>query len=302
MGLPEAWDVHVDFQNSYEAGWLGCPLRYLDGEVPDTLPLLQQDDRKNLLFDRGIPDPFAGGLMQRNWEYYDYFRRRREEGFTWQGRPLGAVSPTGLGTDGPVTVACNLRGAGEFYLDLARDPDYACRLMRFITEAAILRINAYRERLGLPVPQGLHFADDAIQSISIPTYRELVLPFHRQLVESLSTPGPNGIHLCGDATRFFRLLRDELGVRAFDTGYPIDFGWVRRQVGPEVEIKGGPAVPFLQTSSPAQVREEVRRILSSGITEGGRFVLREANNLPPGVSLENLRAMYAAVEEFGWYA
>ena len=38
LGLPDKWTVGVDFQNYYEAGWLGCGLHYFDGQVPDTLP------------------------------------------------------------------------------------------------------------------------------------------------------------------------------------------------------------------------------------------------------------------------
>jgi uroporphyrinogen-III decarboxylase len=47
------------------------------------------------------------------------------------------------------------------------------------------------------------------------------------------------------------------------------------------------------------VRTEVQRILGSGIRYGGRFILRQANNMPPGVPLANLQAMYDAVKEFG---
>lgn len=303
MGPPEkGWGLHVDFQNTYEAAWFGCEVRYFDGEVPDTVPLLQDDRRKRALFDRGLPDPFSGGRMRRNWEFYDFFRRKQAEGFTWEGRPILNVTPTGLGTDGPLTVACNVRGASEFYADMAGDPAYARELLGFITDGIIARIMAYRELLGLPLrTPGYGFADDAIQCISTGMYRDLVMPFHRRLIETFSEGAPNAIHLCGDATRHFRLLRDELNIRSFDTGFPVDFGWVREQVGPGVEIKGGPSVMFLQTASPEQVREEVRRILASGITEGGRFTLREGNNLPPGVPLENLWAMYETAKEYGKY-
>ena len=303
MGLPEeGWELQVDFQNSYEAGWFDCQICYFDGEAPDTRPLLPDEGRKRMLFDQGIPDPFAGGLMQRNWDFYGFFKRQQEEGFTWQGRPIAAVLPAGLGTDGPLTVACNVRGASQVYTDLAADPEYARELLHFITEATITRIRAYRQHLGMPLQsKGLRFADDAVQSISTATYRDLVMPFHRRLIQALAAEGPYTIHLCGDASRHFCLLRDELGIQSFDTGFPIDFGRVRQQVGPGVEISGGPSVMLLQTSSPAQVRVEVQRILASGIMEGSRFILREGNNLAPGIPLENLWAMYDAVKEFGRY-
>ena len=67
----------------------------------------------------------------------------------------------------------------------------------------------------------------------------------------------------------------------------------------EEEIKGGPSVMFLQQATPDQVRDEVRRILATGVGAGGRLVLREGNNLPPDVSLEALWAFYDTVRESG---
>jgi len=303
MGLPkDGWNVMVDFQNTYEAAWFGCPLRFYSDQVPDTEPILQEEGKKRMLFDRGLPDPFTDGLMRRNWEFYDYFRQKQEEGWTFHGLPIRNVTPCALGTDGPVTVACNLRGASEFMTDLLADTDYALELLDYITAAIIERIRAYRRKLDLPLkPKQWGFADDSIQLLSTATYKELVLPFHRCLVDELTGGGPISIHLCGDSTRHFKLLRDELNIQAFDTGFPVDFAWLRQELGPDVQIQGGPSVPFLQSATPDEVREEVRRILSTGIMEGGRFVLREGNNMAPEVPLENIRALYAAGKEFGRY-
>ena len=67
MGMPDGWDVSVDFQNYYEAAWWGAEVCYRSGQVPDTHPFLNLDNR-NLLFDRGIPEPvsgiFARGLLR----------------------------------------------------------------------------------------------------------------------------------------------------------------------------------------------------------------------------------------------
>jgi hypothetical protein len=302
-GLPaDGWLVYVDLQNYYEAAWLGCNVRYYDGQVPDSEPMLQDENRKWSIFDRGIPDPFTGGVMRRNWEFYDYFKMKQAEGYTHNDLPIAQVSPAGLGTDGPVTIACNLRGATEFMIDLLADTDYALKLLDFITSAIILRICAYRERLDLPMKTTeWGFADDSIQMLSGAMYRDYVFPFHRRLVETFSEGGPNAIHLCGDSTRHFRFLRDRLNIQSFDTGYPVDFARLRLDLGPDVEIKGGPSIVLLQTATPEEVRREVRRILTSGIMEGGRFILREGNNLPPGVPLENLWAMYEAGKEYGRY-
>ena len=88
---------------------------------------------------------------------------------------------------------------------------------------------------------------------------------------------------------------------AFDTGFPVDHGRLRRELGPEVRISGGPHVELLRTGTPKQVRAETKRILQSGIMEGGKFVLREGNNLAPGTPPENVAAMYGACKEYGVY-
>jgi uroporphyrinogen decarboxylase len=107
--------------------------------------------------------------------------------------------------------------------------------------------------------------------------------------------------LCGDAYRHFRILRDELNIMAFDTGFPIDLAKATRELGPEVRLQGGVHVTILRDASPEGVREECRRILLSGVKENKKFIFRDANNLAPHTPLENILAMYDAVKEFGKY-
>ena len=303
MGMPkEAWPgVGVDLQNTYEASWFGCPVRYYEGQVADTAPILT-DDRKHMLFDRGIPDPFKDGSMAENLRFYEHMRERIKD-YTFKGLPVGGVSPSGLGTDGPFTAAASLRGATEICLDIYEDPQYVKDLLDYITEATIVRIKAWREMLGYELkPTCWGIADDSIQLLSCEAYREFVLPCHRRLLTELAGPGPHSIHLCGDATHHFKTIRDELNITTFDTGFPVDFGWLRKELGPDVQINGGPSVQFLLRATPEEVREEVRRILATGVMEGGKFVLREANNLSPGIPEENVAAMYYAARDFGRYA
>lgn len=302
MGTPkDGWTLWVDLQNYYEAAWFGARVRYFPNQVPDSLPLVTDEATKWWLIKAGIPDPFANA-SGRMWDYYDYFVRKKEEGWTYLGLPIANVVWPGGGTDGPLTICCNLRGAAPFIADLIDDPDYAHAMLDYVLEATIQRIRAYRKRVSADMkPERGGIADDSVQLISTAMYREVILPYHRRYFDELYGAGPHSIHLCGDATRHFRLIRDELNVRSFDTGYPVDFGWLRRELGTAVEVYGGPPVPFLRHAMPEGVREEVRRILASGIMEGGKFVLREGNNLAPGVPLENLWAMWNAVHEFGKY-
>ncbi len=89
-------------------------------------------------------------------------------------------------------------------------------------------------------------------------------------------------------------MADRLGISHFDTGFPVDHGALRRALGSEVGISGGPHIGLFTGGTPEQLYNETRRILESGVKEGRKFGLREGNNLPPCVPLENLKAVYQA--------
>lgn len=297
LGLPDAWTVSVDFQNYSEAAWFGCGVHYFQNEVPDTMPDFA--DAPERVMEKGMPDPFSG-ILQKALEYWEHFKQRAgSESFL--GRPIKVLPPgPATWTDGPMTVACNLFGADFVCENMAGEPERLQPLLEFITESLIRRIAAWRKLAGLPVPQdNFGYADDSLAMISTDMYCEHILPLHRRIFDAFASPAPRNIHLCGDSTRHFHTLRDELNIQSFDTGFPVDFGSLRRDLGPKARIQGGPHVQFLMRAKPGEVREEVRRILQTGVLEGGQFVLREGNNLAPGTPLENTEAMYHAGREFG---
>jgi uroporphyrinogen-III decarboxylase len=297
LGLPATWQIAPDFQNFYEAAWFGCPIEYMDGQVPDTHPVFA--DKPERIMENGLTDPF-GGLMAQIRAYYEYFKQRaaNEE---YLGRPIGVSNGwCGPGTDGPLTVACNLFGADFACMAMVDEPDRLRTLLAFVTEATIARIKAWRKYVGMPVTNdAFGFADDSVALISRDQYVEHILPHHQRLCDALGPTGHRGIHLCGDSTRHFTTIRDELRVNSFDTGFPVDFAKLRTDMGPSVQVNGGPHVEFLLNATPARVREESKRILTSGICNGGRFVLREGNNLAPYTPAENTEAMYHTARSLG---
>ena len=310
MGPPvDGWALRVDFQNSYDAGWFGCPLRYDGNAVPDTIEILRED--KNKLCEMECPDPLRGGLMGRAMEFYEYMHERCGN-LEYEGLPVRAPSTLpGEGTDGPLDAAYKLRGAAQVCLDMLTDPDYYHDLMDYITTSLIRRMKATREWLWERHPDspdkgqfrrpGFAFADDAVVLLSLQQYKEFVLPYHQRLVQEFSDGGRISIHLCGDATRFFRFLRDQLNVYSFDTGFPVDHGWLRKELGPEVQISGGPPVMSIKDGPVSAIADKVREICGSGIMEGGRFILIAANNMAPCTPVEHVAALYEAAKQFGRY-
>jgi uroporphyrinogen-III decarboxylase len=301
MGVPEAgWTVNVDFQNYYEAAWYGCQVCYPEGEVPFAVPMLG-DDNKEQLFAQGLPDPF-GGFMSKAKEYYDRFRERMKTR-TILGQRITELGAWFTTTDGPFTVACELRGADKLCVDIYEDPDFYHQLMDYLTESMIQRMKAWRKYMGQPeITKAFGFADDSIMLLSREMYREYVLPYHKRMAQALSTMEERGgVHLCGDATRHFKTLRDELNIYSFDTGFPVDHRALCQELGPEVVIQGGPRAQLIQMGSREEIRAESKRILDEVKPVSRTFIFRDGNDIPPYTPLENIQALYDACLEFGRY-
>lgn len=295
MGLPTFWKVGSNFMNTSEAQWFGASIHATGCDVPDLRPILT-DDNKYALIEKGVPDPFTG-FGAKVLDFYEFYKEMARQGYEYDGIPVTQLYTPMGGTDGPMTIACDLRGATEFCIDFYEDPDYAKTLLNFITDATILRIKAYRKLNGIPeVMQSFFLADDSIALISPEIYREFVLPCHKKLVTALSDgTKPNGIHLCGDASRHFVTLRDELDINSFDTGYPIDHRKIMQALGPDVTLSGGPKAELFRIGNPESIRAETLRIFNDVKDVSRRLILREANNLPPCTPLQNVTAFYDTV-------
>jgi hypothetical protein len=298
--LPEAWSFHVDNQNVYDAAYFGAAVKFERGQVPAATAVYSLEDVDDFL-SRDFSKPLDNPWLRARLAFHEQLAREAEH-FSYLGRK-GKVQPFGLGFDGPLTAVASLFGADGFLL-LRAEPEKAKALLLKITRDCIVRNRALAERAGgWKKADWGGLADDSIQLIGAATYRELVLPAHALWYDEMSNTRPadqkRGIHLCGDSTRHFRTLRDELGVYSFDTGFPVNHGALRKELGPEVEILGGPPVSVFVNGTPEQCAAAARAILQSGVMEGGRFILREGNNLPPAVPVENLAAVYESCLEYG---
>lgn len=299
-GLPKQWDMWVDFQNFYDAAYFGGTVEFRAAQIPDAAPILN-DDNKRMIFDRGLPEPFSGEWPERGLAFLQYFKDKSDAGWTFLGRPVIPVPQTPfMATDGLFTTAACLRGPTGLCTDLLMDPDYTHELLGFLNEGIIRRMVAWRERFGCPVKQdGFITADDSVQMLSEQQYREFVLPHHRRLFDTFGTNKDRGMHLCGNAQRHFIIIQQELGVAAFDTGFPFDFGRARRELGTDTLISGGPRVPLFVGDNPAPLLRETECILASGVLDGGRFILQEGNNLPPRARLALCDAFYETGKRLG---
>ena len=296
MGVPQVWPISVDFGNVVEPEWFGCAVQYPQNQVSVT-DHAYAGDKKNAIFDLAL-DSFSGP-MQKFRQFYEYFLDRAKN-YEFHGRPVMVLPPAVLGTDGIFTLAFNLRGP-ELLEDMLIDPDYYHRLMDFITNGVITRIKAWQKIYHVQKTQNSFFADDCIQFLSVDNYKSHVLPYHKKYLKEILGNKPIRMHLCGDVQRHFPTLIKELNVENFDTGFPINWETLRDEIGPDILIEGGVPIMDLSNADSKFIKKSTIKILESGIMKGGRFIMKEANNLPPGIPLENMWAMYNTVKEYGIY-
>lgn len=301
-GLPDKWYLGVDFQNSYDASWIGAPMHYQGLLLPDTLPIF--DRHKEKLYDMPRLLPVDNGLIGEGMAFIDYMEEYCKT-HTFMDRPIvPPMAYPGEGTDGVLDLAYKLRGAANLLVDMLEDEEYFADLMEWITNNLIHRMQTLRdmhEKRWGNRPKGLYFADDAICMISHEMYREYVLPYHRRIVDAFSDGQKITMHICGANMQHYGGLVKELNVGEFDTGFPIDFDRIRDDVGEDVLINGGPTVMCIKDGTPDLIRSEVKRILASRAVRNGHFVMIAANNMAPCTPVENIALMYETVREFGRY-
>lgn len=301
MGLPDVWNIYADLQNVGDGVYFGGELWYPDGSTPAVKPFLTEDNRDAFISDK-LPDPFGGVLGMAR----DHVAKMREyaETHTYLDRPINVNWCSAISTDGPMTAACDIMGTAEFCMSLYDDDGYAQKLLAFITEGIIYRIKEWKKFFGYAeTSKGCSFADDSIALISTDAYEELIMPHHVRIIEAMSDDlsATNSIHLCGDATRHFKLLRDKLNVYNFDTGFPVKHGELVKELGPDVTVSGGPHIDLLLHGTPDQVAAETKRIIDEVKPHTKRFIMRDGNNIAPKTPAENIRAMYETVREYGQY-
>jgi uroporphyrinogen decarboxylase len=151
--------------------------------------------------------------------------------------------------------------------------------------------------------------DVAIQEstlMSPGTYRELVKPRHKRMVQALKSRCGAKIHFhsCGSV---YALLEDliDIGIDALNpiqvSAHNMDPATLKREFGDRLTFWGGiDTQQVLPYGSPREVREEVRYTIEC-LAPGGGYVLAGVHNLQGDVPPENVVAMYDEGRKYGAY-
>jgi len=291
-----AW---TDFQNTFEAGSLGCEIIFPDDDIPWVGPgwvSTEADLRRLETMD------FVHGEM--NERQIDYRRRMMEVAdrhpVRFQGGPVfypGARVSLTHTSDGPFGVAGDLMGQTELFLAVRERPDFVRELLRIVTEKLIGYLDFCWREEGLPTPRDFAWTDDLAAGLSAATYRDLVLPFERQL--RFSFDGRVSLHMCGATDHLLETFHDDLKIHEYQGfGYQVDLEHIARVMGGSVVLIGNVDPMLIHSGTPGQVREATRRVIEVLGPHRG-LIIQDGSNIPPGSPLANINAMMEAAEVYG---
>ncbi len=214
------------------------------------------------------------------------------------------------GVDGIYEWAQELRGWGNFMMDLAGNQQLAAALLDKLVDERIQFIDRVLPAIDEYI-QVVQTGDDlGLQDgpqLSPSVYRDIVKPRHARLYAAIKkrTSAPVFIHTCGSVREFIPDFI-EMGIDVLNpvqvSAAGMDTAELKREFGSDIVFWGGGCdtqhvLPF---GTPQEVRNEVKRRIAD-LAPGGGFVFTQVHNIQSDVPPENIMAMFDAAREFGTY-
>jgi len=292
-----AW---TDFENTFEAGSLGCTVEFPQNDIPWVGPgwVRTQEDLRKL----ERMDFVHGELNERQVEYR---RAMMEAADRYPVRFLGGPvfypgrNPSLTHTsDGPFGVAGDLMGQTELFTAVHENPEFVEELLRIVTDKLIEYLDFCWKEEGL-TDRDLSWTDDLAAGLSEESYRRLVLPQERRL--RFHFDGRASLHMCGRTDHLLQTFRDDLAIDEYQGfGYQVNLDRVAQVMGGKVVLLGNVNPMLVLQGPPGRIREETRRCIEKLAPLKG-YIVQDGANIPPGTPLEHINAMMEAAELYGRY-
>ena len=203
-----------------------------------------------------------------------------------------------------------LRGYEDGYMDMAADPTLARTLMERITEIKLAYWERVLDEIGDLIDVAAEADDLGAQHaplFSPKTYREIVKPLHAEIVGLIKRRSRARffLHSCGAIRDLIPDLID-IGVDCLNpvqvSAAGMDTADLKAEFGAHLTFWGGAVDPqrVLARGTPDEVRAETQRRIGD-LKPGGGFVFASVHNIQAHVPVENILAMWEALEEAGGY-
>jgi uroporphyrinogen-III decarboxylase len=292
-----AW---TDFENTFEAGSLGCAVEFPDDDIPWVAGgwVRTEADLRRL---EGM-DFIHGELNERQVEYRRAMIAAAERyPVRFLGGPVfypGRAPSLTHTSDGPFGVAGDLMGQTELFTSVHENPQFAAELLRIVTDKLIQYLDFCWEEESLK-DRDLSWTDDLAAGLSAETYRELVLPQEKRL--RFHFDGRASLHMCGRTDHLLEIFRDDLAIDEYQGfGYQVELEKIAAVMGGRVVLLGN-VNPFLVMQGPPQRIREATRACIEKLAPFKGYIVQDGANIPPGTPLEHINAMMEASEIYGRY-
>jgi uroporphyrinogen decarboxylase len=152
---------------------------------------------------------------------------------------------------------------------------------------------------------GIYISDDWGGQTSLlinpEDWRRLYKPCYRQIVERVHRKNVDlWMHSCGCITEIIPDLI-EIGVDVLNPIQPraMDLEYLSKTFAGRICFYGGVDVQgTLPYGTPQEVREEVKRLIRLFYANNGGYIAETSHTILPDTPIENIRALYMALEEF----
>jgi hypothetical protein len=201
-----------------------------------------------------------------------------------------------------------IRDVAEWYVSTRSRRNYIHQVFSGQVEIAIENLQRIYQRIGNSIDVlflcGTDFGTQTSSFCSVPTFRELWLPYYKQMCDWIHSHTSWKVfkHSCGSSERFYESFI-EAGidivnpVQCSATG--MDPEYLKSKYGERLVFWGGgvdtqQVLPF---GTPQEVREQVLRRCRV-FSPGGGFVFNTIHNIQAGTPVENIVAMVDALRSF----
>ena len=301
FSITGAWTgAWTDFENTFEAGSLGCAVVFPDDDSPWVAGgwVRTEADLRKL---EGM-DFIHGELNQRQVEYRRAMMAAAERyPVRFLGGPVfypGRAPSLTHTSDGPFGVAGDLMGQTELFTSVHENPQFAAELLRIVTDKLIEYLDFCWEEESL-IDRDLSWTDDLAAGLSAESYRELVLPQEKRL--RFHFDGRASLHMCGRTEHLLEIFRDDLAIDEYQGfGYQVDLEKIAAVMGGRVVLLGN-VDPFLVMRGPPERIREATRACIEKLAPFNGYIVQDGVNIPPGTPPEHINAMMEASKIYGRY-
>jgi uroporphyrinogen decarboxylase len=197
----------------------------------------------------------------------------------------------------PFSLACATMGIERLMIKLFDDRPFVEALM----EKCLEYTTVYAMALGAGGADMLSGGDSPAGLIGPTLYRDVALPFERQVIEKLRSQLtlPVSLHICGDATPILADMASS-GANVIELDHQVAIEQACQDVGPEVAIWGNlDPVGLLTHADAPDVRRATGELLDKvRASDHRRFVLSSGCTLAVETPAENLRALFEAARNY----